>query len=193
MNERGPCGPLATGEKPWIKLYPIRPPATEALVIHTLASAGPDQPCPEAVEMILDKLDVRLEITFNTEGLRRKGHQELLGKLSALITSPMIATIPDPSRLFSLSLCLGAGLLQLVCTEGSPAASGKDPCSPRDPPRPSAHLTSDSGQAPLLLYPLMREPQPPGVWEQTQWLHHARPRPAVAYEKLGGGGSRTPQ
>ncbi|KAJ8434188.1 hypothetical protein Cgig2_004659 [Carnegiea gigantea] len=84
-----------------------RPPGVKLHQLGVLTlSSGPT--------MILDKLDVRIEIAFNTEGLRRRGHQELPKKLSALTTSPMIATILCPSQLFSLGFCLGASLLQLV-------------------------------------------------------------------------------
>ena len=49
MNERGPGGLLTTGKKPRTALPPP-PLAAETLVIHTLASAKPNRPRPEAAE-----------------------------------------------------------------------------------------------------------------------------------------------
>ncbi|KAJ8446984.1 hypothetical protein Cgig2_006612 [Carnegiea gigantea] len=46
---QGPGGPLAAGKRPQTE-PPLPPPAAEALVIHTMASAEPDRPCAEAAE-----------------------------------------------------------------------------------------------------------------------------------------------
>ncbi|KAJ8432819.1 hypothetical protein Cgig2_026149 [Carnegiea gigantea] len=46
-NKQGSGGPSPTGKKPRTKLPPMVP---KALVVHTIASAEPERPCPEAVD-----------------------------------------------------------------------------------------------------------------------------------------------